>query len=251
MSVLTLVHRALPFTLSKKRRKSTSSGSSRGKEKVTEIEASTPYHDSRDEIQIGTLHRDVSNALHVAVKQDPGLNPRTNDSRREQPASASASVSDSLSISDHEAHRLEEKCEPSARSRLARVVSWASIVGSQCRWTSEQEKELAHARKQLARCQKAWSSEQELWLAHIQDLNEEKEAHDGFMLLRTRQQYEEQQQFRKAWKRRRSLENTLELNSPTLKRNDSMMSRLRRLQRQGYMGAPLVTTDSTVLECRG
>lgn len=54
-----------------------------------------------------------------------------------------------------------------SRSRLVRIVSWASIVGDRSRWTMEQERELAMAESQLARCQKAWSSEQELWLAYV------------------------------------------------------------------------------------
>ncbi|BAE60926.1 unnamed protein product [Aspergillus oryzae RIB40] len=53
-----------------------------------------------------------------------------------------------------------------SRSRLVRVVSWASIVCDKCRWTPEQERELAIAQSELGRCQKAWSSEQELWLSH-------------------------------------------------------------------------------------
>ncbi|KAE8138458.1 hypothetical protein BDV38DRAFT_244701 [Aspergillus pseudotamarii] len=54
-----------------------------------------------------------------------------------------------------------------SRSRLVRVVSWASIVCDKCRWTAEQERELAVARSELGRCQKAWSSEQELWLSYV------------------------------------------------------------------------------------
>ncbi|KAL5364337.1 hypothetical protein BJX96DRAFT_131799 [Aspergillus floccosus] len=92
----------------------------------------------------------------------------------------------------------------SSRSRLVRIVSWASIVGDRSRWTMEQERELAIAESQLARCQKAWSSEQELWLAYIKALTEEKEAHEEFLQHRARQQDDEQQQFRKAWSRRKS-----------------------------------------------
>lgn len=54
-----------------------------------------------------------------------------------------------------------------SRSRLVRVVSWASVVCDKCRWTAEQERELAIAQSELGRCQKAWSSEQELWLSHV------------------------------------------------------------------------------------
>lgn len=55
----------------------------------------------------------------------------------------------------------------SSGTGLVRIVSWASLVGDRCRWTMEQERKLAIARSELARCQKAWSSEQELWLAHV------------------------------------------------------------------------------------
>lgn len=55
----------------------------------------------------------------------------------------------------------------SSRTGLVRVVSWASLAGDRCRWTMEQERRLAIARSELARCQKAWSSEQELWLAQV------------------------------------------------------------------------------------
>ncbi|PYH97355.1 hypothetical protein BO71DRAFT_427112 [Aspergillus ellipticus CBS 707.79] len=94
----------------------------------------------------------------------------------------------------------------SSRTGLVRVVSWATLVGGRCRWTMEQERKLATARSELARCQKAWSSEQELWLAHIKDLHEEKEAHEQFLHHRAKQQDEEQQHFRKSWNRRKSYE---------------------------------------------
>ncbi|RAL07710.1 uncharacterized protein BO97DRAFT_446681 [Aspergillus homomorphus CBS 101889] len=89
---------------------------------------------------------------------------------------------------------------------VVRVVSWASLVGERCRWTMRQERELAIAELELARCQKAWSSEQELWLDQIKALHEEKEAHEEFLHHRAKQQDEEQQHFRKSWNRRRSHE---------------------------------------------
>ncbi|KAI9934300.1 hypothetical protein ASPWEDRAFT_170074 [Aspergillus wentii DTO 134E9] len=91
------------------------------------------------------------------------------------------------------------------RTHLVRVVSWASIARGTCRrWTMEQERELRIAEHELARCQKAWSSEQELWLAYIKALEEEKEAHEDFYHNRAKQQDDEQQNFRKAWNRRKS-----------------------------------------------
>ncbi|KAJ5988977.1 hypothetical protein N7481_004187 [Penicillium waksmanii] len=260
MAVLTLVYRALPFSLLWKRRQSTSSAGSKGKEKEDEVQSpdsgyssqSGPqidYHDA--EIPDASLHCDVSHALHIAVKQHLDPKAMRYDTQGDESVEEDASSSYFDSIPGCKPDRLAEKCEPSARPQLARVVSWASIVRSQCRWTSGQEKKLQDARRQLARCQKAWSSEQELWLAYIQALSEEKEAHGDFLLLRTRQQDDEQHQFRKAWKRRRSFETTLQLNSPTVNSNVGMSNKFRRLHRHGYLETPLVTTDSTVLACRG
>lgn len=176
MSVLTLVHRALPFSFPWKRRQSTSTSSSKGKERDRELETTSSEHDSQNEPQIGSydaeipdapLDCDVSHTLHIAVKQRLGPDASRNDSQNKEPAGDHASDSESDSTSDCKTHRLAEKCEPSARPQLARVVSWASIVRSRCRWTCEQEKKLVDAERQLARCQKAWSSEQELWLAYV------------------------------------------------------------------------------------
>ncbi|RAK98253.1 uncharacterized protein BO80DRAFT_362209 [Aspergillus ibericus CBS 121593] len=116
----------------------------------------------------------------------------------------------------------------SSRTGLVRIVSWASLVGDRCRWTMEQERKLAIARSELARCQKAWSSEQELWLAHIKDLHEEKEAHEQFLHHRAKQQDEEQQHFRKSWIRRKSYEEQQQI-APTQRTN----SRLHRIRRMG------------------
>lgn len=55
----------------------------------------------------------------------------------------------------------------SSRAKVVRVVSWASILSHRCRWTRRQERDLAIAERQLARCQKAWSSEQEVWLVYV------------------------------------------------------------------------------------
>ncbi|KAJ5750188.1 hypothetical protein N7533_007216 [Penicillium manginii] len=260
MAVLTLVHRALPFSLPWKRRQSTDSTGSKGKEKEYEVQSpdsgygsqSDPqshYHDA--EIPDAPLHHDVSHALHIAVKQHLDPKAMRYDARRDESEMEEASSSHFDSIPGCKPDWLAEKGEPSARPQLARVVSWASIVRSQCRWTSGQEKKLEDARRQLARCQKAWSSEQELWLVYIQALSEEKEAHSDFLLLRSRQQDDEQHQFRKAWKRRRSFETALQLNSLAVNSNAGMSNKFRRLQRHGYLETPLVATDSTALACRG
>lgn len=67
----------------------------------------------------------------------------------------------------------------------------------------------------------------------IQTLSKEKAAHEGFMLMRTRQQEEEQHQFRKAWKRRRSLETTMVTNEDCemTKSDTNRFIKLRRLQK--------------------
>ncbi|GKZ87672.1 hypothetical protein AnigIFM63604_007680 [Aspergillus niger] len=117
----------------------------------------------------------------------------------------------------------------SSRTGLVRVVSWASLAGDRCRWTMEQERRLAIARSELARCQKAWSSEQELWLAQIEKLHEEKEAHEQFIHHRAKQQDEEQQHFRKSWIRRKSYEEQQQQLVPTTQRTNSRLRRIRRI----------------------
>ncbi|GLA11262.1 hypothetical protein AnigIFM62618_003556 [Aspergillus niger] len=117
----------------------------------------------------------------------------------------------------------------SSRTGLVRVVSWASLAGDRCRWTMEQERRLAIARSELARCQKAWSSEQELWLAQIEKLHEEKEAHEHFIHHRAKQQDEEQQHFRKSWIRRKSYEEQQQQLVPTTQRTNSRLRRIRRI----------------------
>ncbi|OJJ75913.1 hypothetical protein ASPBRDRAFT_38247 [Aspergillus brasiliensis CBS 101740] len=124
----------------------------------------------------------------------------------------------------------------SSRTGLVRVVSWASLAGDRCRWTMEQERRLAIARSELARCQKAWSSEQELWIAQIEQLHEEKEAHEQFLHHRAKQQDEEQQHFRKSWNRRKSYEEQQQQQQqqqqqvvPTTQRTNSRLRRIRRM----------------------
>lgn len=71
--------------------------------------------------------------------------------------------------------------------------------------------------------------------------------------MRTRQQEDEQNQFRKAWKRRRSLEtamSTKESHVVTRSDNNRFM-RLRRLQRYGQWASTLATAEGTALTCQG
>ncbi|KAJ5692901.1 hypothetical protein N7462_002324 [Penicillium macrosclerotiorum] len=195
-----------------------------------------------------TLHCDVSDSLHIAVKQSS--DPTTSSQLPPDTSSETESDSDP----GYEVQNQSEASKPLARPHLARAVSWSSIVRSRCRWTSKQEKELLMAEKQLARCQKAWSSEQELWLAYIQALSEEKEAHEGFMMMRMRQQEEERCQFRKAWKRQRSVETAPHLkqdDSPTTASGNNRFNKLRRLHRYGYVAPALTTTETTALACQG
>lgn len=179
MSVLTIVQRAFPFALPWKRRSSTD----KGKDKEIDIEIYTSDRDSHEHIHFGThdadgfpgttfspqaLQCDVSHTLHIAVKPSPDHTTSPEDSLSE----SSETESDSDSQFDNDIRRPSQSSASfSTRgARLGRVVSWASIVRSRCRWTNEQEKQLLMAEKQLARCQKAWSSEQELWLAYVRVL---------------------------------------------------------------------------------
>ncbi|KAJ5925717.1 hypothetical protein N7454_008356 [Penicillium verhagenii] len=253
MAVLTIVQRALPFPW--KRRSSAISTGSKGKEKEDELDFELNLdHDSDlyfHEKSPGTefaaiprpsMHSDVSDTLHVAVKKSP------------------VNFSDCDSDSESEIDQ-QEASSSSSRARFGRMVNWASIVRSRCRWTQEQEKELQGAEKQLARCQRAWSSEQELWLSYIQVLREEKEAHEGFMLMRLKQQEDERSQFRKVWKRRRSIESALEEkekekerereNQITLmvKGNINGLQKLRRLQ-LGYLSPTSLVTKSPAVTCQ-
>ncbi|RDW86874.1 uncharacterized protein DSM5745_03516 [Aspergillus mulundensis] len=82
-----------------------------------------------------------------------------------------------------------------------RLISWDGVrEQGRSRWTIEQEEKLAHARVELARCQKAWSSEQEIWLQCIDNLVEEKTAHEGFLSNRRKHSSDEQVHFR-TWPR--------------------------------------------------
>ena len=159
MSVITIVQRALPFSLLWKRRHSTT------KEKETNPESpDQAFHE--DELfgnQLTgspgtTLHYDVSDALHIAVKQP------LDDTTKPD---ASGPESDSDSDFEHETYRLSDNSQAYAREQLCRAVSWTNIVRSHCRWTKKQERQLWIAEKELRRCQKAWSSEQEVWLAYV------------------------------------------------------------------------------------
>ncbi|KAJ5735313.1 uncharacterized protein N7483_000438, partial [Penicillium malachiteum] len=222
MSVFTFVFRALPFPFAWRRRSSTSS---KGKEKESNLDPDSVWDldlhfsekplatlPSEPKLPLTSLHRDVSHTLHIAVKQSPD---QTNPHNLESELGFSFEYPETNSGSVSPRSRVKSRAE-SRPSVLAREVSWANIVRSRSRWTNEQEKELLRAEKQLARCQKAWSSEQELWISYVQDLSEEKEAHESFMSMRMRQQEDERSQFRKAWKRRRSLEESLALKEKQL-----------------------------------
>ncbi|KXG46497.1 uncharacterized protein PGRI_053530 [Penicillium griseofulvum] len=195
MPVFTIVHRVLPPLLWKRR-----SLKGKSREIINEKNPSsiTPHHETINET---IMHRDVHTHVHIAV------NTKTLEN-----------TADSTSESRRYSSR-------PTQAQLARAVSWASIR-SRDRWTEEQEKELLRAQRQLGRCQKAWSSEQEVWLSYVQALSEEKEAHAGFLSMRHRQETEEQHQFRKAWKRRRSSSDE-ESAGETVNR----IGKLRRLQR--------------------
>lgn len=59
-----------------------------------------------------------------------------------------------------------------ATRKRKRLVSWDGTKDqANSRWTMQQEKQLGHARSELARCQKAWSSEQEIWLKCVSFLS--------------------------------------------------------------------------------
>jgi hypothetical protein len=168
MSVLTIVHRALPpLSLPWRRRTSL-----KGKAPDLEITLNEK-NDLPDPLSPGprptaednqsVMHRDVLTPVQIAVKSDA---PEHNDT----PQSATP-VSDNITPADS-----DSSCEIRAssstqarrmRAQIARAVGWASIVRTRCRWTEEQEAELVRAQRQLGRCQKAWSSEQEVWLSYV------------------------------------------------------------------------------------
>ncbi|KAL4794637.1 hypothetical protein BDV19DRAFT_187686 [Aspergillus venezuelensis] len=92
---------------------------------------------------------------------------------------------------------------PAPRQRK-RLVSWDGVdEQARNRWTAEQEERLVHARAELARCQRAWSSEQDVWLKCVDELSEEKAAHQGFINNRAKHIGDEQNNFRKVCSRNR------------------------------------------------
>ncbi|KAJ5105954.1 hypothetical protein NUU61_003301 [Penicillium alfredii] len=255
MSMFAVVQRALPFSsfpMPWKRQQSPVPKETKDTKEEEGIEPTESTLIRRDPASLPPgpdpdLHRDVAHTLHVAVKQhvDPA-NHATHEDVIEVCKDDSEITAERLSYP-----QTPKQQQSSVRTRLARVVSWANIVPSQCRWTSEQERELKTAQRQLARCQKAWSSEQELWLTYIEALTDEKEAHDDFLLQRSRQQEEERNQFRKAWKRRRSVEKQVQRHKDApVKVRVTGLGRLRRLQRYSYLG-PMATTGSAAVACRG
>ncbi|KAJ6021719.1 hypothetical protein N7540_007223 [Penicillium herquei] len=269
MSVFTFVFRALPFPFAWKRRSSTSS---KGKEKESNLDPDSVWDldlhfsekplatlPSEPKLPLTSLHRDVSHTLHIAVKQSTD---QTNLHNPESELGSSFEYPERSSGSVSPRSRVKSRTE-SRPSVLGREVSWANIVRSRSRWTNEQQKELLMAEKQLARCQKAWSSEQELWISYvglfypvIQDLSEEKEAHEGFMSMRMRQQEDERSQFRKAWKRRRSLEESLALKerqlSLTVKSspNGNGLPIIRRFTLPSYLNHNMIEANPPALTCK-
>ena len=89
--------------------------------------------------------------------------------------------------------------------------------------------------------------------SQIQTLSEEKAAHEGFMLMRTRQQEDERHQFRKAWKRRRSMETAMTTieDCKVTKSDTNRFIKLRRLQKYGQLTSTLATAESPALACQG
>lgn len=91
----------------------------------------------------------------------------------DNPSLFSASDSNCDSVSDMAVNSpdldldLHVAASGSRATGLVRVVSWASILSHRCRWNRRQERDLAIAKRELARCQKAWSSEQEVWLVYV------------------------------------------------------------------------------------
>jgi hypothetical protein len=169
MTVFTIVQRALPPLSLPWRRRS----SSKGKAPESELDFSNygfqsePNGPNAGHDASADLHSDVSTSsplqANLAVRDDALESAEFLQSMCATPDNMSEVESEATST---RRLRFTEKAR-STRTELARAVSWASIVRTQCRWTFEQEKELLHAQRQLARCQKAWSSEQELWLSCV------------------------------------------------------------------------------------
>ncbi|KAJ5519668.1 hypothetical protein N7463_000121 [Penicillium fimorum] len=241
MSVFTIVHRALPpLSLPWKRRTSL-----KDKSPVEILSEKNPIlSDSITNTQNETvfMHRDVHGPVQIAVNTDAHHKPT--QSSENTPAPSDSTPESRVCYSG--------QVRPT-RAQLDRAVSWASIIRSRDRWTDEQERELVRAQRQLGRCQKAWSSEQEVWLSYVQALSEEKESHVGFLSMRHRQQDEEQYQFRKAWKRRRSSSGDDEMQQSAIE-TVNRLGKLRRLQRSvsssssghrlGTMGSAVVAVEA-------
>lgn len=118
-----------------------------------------------------------------------------------------------------------------------RIVSWDGIKEqARSRWTTEQERKLEHARAELARCQKAWSSEQEVWLKCIDNLMEEKTAHEGFINNRRKHSCDEQVHFRKAFERSRRRSGP----DHVQRQGQEQLQRLSRAHRTGSLPVRLV-----------
>ena len=173
MTVFTIVQRALPpLSLPWRRRSSLKDNSPEtGFDLTSDGSIPEPNGPNAEHNASTDLHSGVSTLsplqAHLAVRDDACESAEFLQSICATPDNMSESESDSTSACRP---RATEKAR-STRAELARAVSWASIVRSQCRWTLEQEKELLHAQRQLARCQKAWSSEQELWLTCVCQLS--------------------------------------------------------------------------------
>lgn len=105
----------------------------------------------------------------------------------------------------------------------------------------------------LDECGQEYDSNALVTITKIQTLSEEKAAHEGFMLMRTRQQEEERYQFRKAWKRRRSLETaiTTKENYAVTRSDTNRFTKLRLFQRYGQCASTLATAEGTALTCQG
>ncbi|KAJ5135237.1 uncharacterized protein N7515_004515 [Penicillium bovifimosum] len=247
MSVLTIVHRALPPLSLPWRRRTSLKG------KAPELQIQEILNEKNHPLSPGpgpeanwnqsVMHRDV---VQIAVKSDA---PEHNDT----PQSATSITDNTIPADSDSSSECQAESSNQARrsrARIVRAVGWASIVRSGARWTEEQEVELVRAQRQLGRCQKAWSSEQEVWLSYVQALSEEKEAHEGFLSMRHRQQDEEQYQFRKAWKRRRSSSTDDEAQQSAVE-TGNRLGRLRpRLPRYGS-GQRLGVTGSTAVAVEG
>ncbi|KAJ5561499.1 hypothetical protein N7535_004039 [Penicillium sp. DV-2018c] len=257
MSVLTIVHRALPPLSLPWRRRTSLKGKAPDLQILNEKDylpdhphplspgpslSPTEEHNHNQSV----MHRDALTPVQIAVKSDA---PEHNDTHQSATC-FSDDITPADSDSSPESRASSSNQGSRMRTQIARAIGWASIVRSRPRWTEEQEVELVRAQRQLGRCQKAWSSEQEVWLSYVQALSEEKEAHEVFLSMRHRQQDEEQHQFRKAWKRRRSSSTDDEAQQSAIE-TANRVGRLRRLPRYGYSGQRLGVAGSRALAVEG